>query len=447
MDVLKFGGTSLGTPDNFKRVAEIILSDNPKIVVLSAFSGTTNLLYDVVNELKAYRLQEAGLLIELLNTRYQNTISDLFGSGKYSAKPALFLKAFMTGLEKLCVPDPGHEQAKTIITKGEYLSTKLFELYLDYLGASSVLLDAFDFIRTDKEGEPDMLYIRENLQRMLAKYPGERLFITQGFVCKNFYGTMDTLGRGGSDYTASILGAAINAGEIQIWTDTTGMHTIDPELVKGTRTISELSYKEAAELSYFGARILHPKSVFPAQKYTIPLRIKNTMKPDGEGTLISSNSTNDRIKSVATKDGIIVLRIRSGRMLMAYGFLRKVFQVFEDYKTPIDIISTSEVSVSLTIDDAANLEAILEALKTFGEVDYALDQSIICVVGDFMAEETGMASAILKALEKVPVRMISYGGSLNNISLVVKTADKQRAIDNLHKRLFAVSKKHATTEI
>jgi aspartate kinase len=266
--------------------------------------------------------------------------------------------------------------------------------------------------------------------------PEVDVYVTQGYICRNYAGEIDNLGRDGSDYSASIIGSVLNASEIQIWTDVDGVHNNDPRIVADTNPIKELTYKEAAELSYFGAAILHPKCVFPAQIKNIPLKLKNSFKPNAPGTLISSSSKRDKVKSVAAKDGIIAIRIRSARMLMAYGFLRKVFQVFEDYETPIDMISTSEISVSLTIDNPKNLDAILADLKLFGEVEYDLDQTIICVVGDFMAEETGMARTVLDAFQDIPVRMISYGGSMNNISLLVKSADKKRSLESLHQKIF-----------
>jgi aspartate kinase len=300
----------------------------------------------------------------------------------------------------------------------------------------SVLLPALDFMKIDEDNEPDIPFTTQHLTPILEEHTGNKLFITQGFICRNSFGEVDNLRRGGSDYTASLLGAAIMAEEVQIWTDIDGMHNNDPRIVKGTKPIAQLSFDEAAELAYFGAKILHPQSVFPAQKYKIPVRLLNTMEPQAAGTLISSESEKGKIKSIAAKDGITAIKIQSSRMLLAYGFLRKVFEIFERYKTPIDMITTSEVAVSVTIDHLDNLDKIIEELHAFGSVEVDKDQSIVCVVGDFSAEKHGYAARVLDSIKHIPVRMISYGGSNYNISLLINTTDKTEALKSLHGRIF-----------
>jgi len=314
------------------------------------------------------------------------------------------------------------------------ISTTLYHYYLKEIGVHSVLLPALDFMKVDEDHEPMVDFITDHITPLLAQK--SNLYLTQGYICRNAYGQIDNLRRGGSDYTASLIGAAIRSEEVQIWTDIDGMHNNDPRIVKGTKPIANLSFDEAAELAYFGAKILHPQSVFPAQKYKIPVRLLNTMEPEAPGTLISSFSEPGKIKSIAAKDGITAIKIQSSRMLLAYGFLRRVFEIFERFKTPIDMITTSEVAVSLTIDDTRNLEDILKELDKFGTVELDYDQTIICVVGDFGADKHGYAARVFEALKHIPIRMISYGGSNYNVSLLVKTADKTEALRSLHNRLF-----------
>jgi aspartate kinase len=325
---------------------------------------------------------------------------------------------------------------KVVLAQGELLSTTLYHIYLKSIGVQSVLLPALDFMKVDEDHEPIIDFTTKNLTHLLAQHPGVKLFITQGFICRNSFGEVDNLRRGGSDYTASLIGAAILAEEVQIWTDIDGMHNNDPRIVKGTKPISHLSFDEAAELAYFGAKILHPQSVFPAQKYKIPVRLLNTMEPKAFGTLISTESEKGKIKSIAAKDGITAIKIQSSRMLLAYGFLRKIFEIFERYKTPIDMITTSEVAVSLTIDYTANLKEIIEELNAFGTVELDENQSIVCVVGDFGAEKHGYAAKVLDSIKHIPVRMISYGGSAYNISLLVATENKTETLRSLHDRIF-----------
>jgi aspartate kinase len=322
------------------------------------------------------------------------------------------------------------------LAQGELLSTTLYHIYLKSINVPSVLLPALDFMKTDEDNEPDVPFTTKHLTPLLEQHKGNKLFITQGYICRNSFGEVDNLRRGGSDYTASLLGAAILAEEVQIWTDIDGMHNNDPRIVKGTKPIAQLSFDEAAELAYFGAKILHPQSVFPAQKYKIPVRLLNTMEPSAAGTLITYDSEKGKIKSIAAKDGITAIRIQSSRMLLAYGFLRRVFEVFERYKTPIDMITTSEVAVSLTIDDTSHLAEIKTELETFGSVVIDENHTIVCVVGDFGADKHGFASRVFESLKHIPIRMISYGGSNYNVSLLIQGEYKTEALRSLHSRLF-----------
>lgn len=436
MKVMKFGGTSIGTPERMQNVAGIVSKGEQKVVVLSALSGTTNRLIEIINLIKHYRVGEARDFIYKFKREYDNFIFDLFSEQEYLDEAGSVVDRSFEIIRDFHSDNISTEKENEFLAQGELLSTGIFQVLLDSKGLKSGFLNALNFMRVDKDGEPDMFFIEGNLANCQESNPGKDIFVTQGFICRDYFGKITNLGRGGSDYSASIIGAAINASVIQIWTDIDGVHNGDPRWVEKTSPVKELSYKEAAELAYFGAGILHPKSVFPAQVKNIPLRLKNTFEPEQEGTLISAKSRKDRIKSVAAKDGIIAIKIRSARMLMAYGFLKNVFEVFEKHKTSIDMISTSEVSVSLTIDNPKNLELLLKDLQSFGEVEYDLDQSIVCVVGDFMADETGMARTVLNALAEIPVRMISYGGSMNNISMLIKSADKKKALESLHRNIF-----------
>jgi aspartate kinase len=312
----------------------------------------------------------------------------------------------------------------------------MFHYYLSETGIDSAFLPALNFMRIDKDGEPDYFYIQENLERILADEPKHKLFITQGFICRNAYGEVDNLKRGGSDYTASLIGSVLQADEVQIWTDIDGFHNNDPRYVDNTSALKQLSFDEAAELAYFGAKIMHPSSIMPCKLKSVPVRLKNTLNPVEEGTLITNDETGKGIKAIAAKDGISAVKIKSGRMLLAYGFLRKVFEIFEIYKTPIDMITTSEVAISLTIDDSTNLKEIESELVKFGNVEIDENQSIICIVGDFISESTGSAKRVLEALENIPLRMISYGGSKHNISVLVNQEDKVSALQALSRNLF-----------
>lgn len=436
MKIKKFGGTSVGSPERMKNLLQIITQGERQIVVLSAVAGTTNSLVEISQAYLSGDRRKAKQLTDVLYEEYQHFVDELFTTpeGKQNGKDLISYHFSLIGSFSTDLFTPVEE--KIILAQGELLSTTLYHFYLTELGIRSVLLPALDFMKIDEDNEPMVEYIGTHLSPLLDAHPNNDLFITQGYICRNSFGETDNLRRGGSDYTASLIGAAIQAEEVQIWTDIDGMHNNDPRVVKGTKPIAQLSFDEAAELAYFGAKILHPQSVFPARKYKIPVRLLNTMEPSAPGTLITNDSERGKIKSIAAKDGITSIRIQSTRMLLAYGFLRKVFEVFERYKTPIDMITTSEVAVSVTIDDTRYLTEILKELEVFGTVDYAGELSIICVVGDFSYHSHGFASRVFESLKHLSIRMISYGASNCNISLVVDTTDKTEALRSLHSRLF-----------
>lgn len=436
MIVQKFGGTSVGSPERMKSIANLIADGERKVVVLSAVSGTTNTLVEICTALYKKDEEEANRLVEGLEQLYSKFIDILFGAAGHKEEAQEIVEAYLNGIKSYSKKLFSPFIERSILAQGELISTNIFHLYLKSEGKKSVLLNALDFMRTDDSGEPDQDFISENIQFELSKHPKKNLFICQGYICRNAFGEIDNLKRGGSDYSASLIGAAIEADNIQIWTDIDGMHNNDPRIVDQTRPIQELSFKEAAELAYFGAKILHPASIRPAEEKNIPVWLKNTMEPKAHGTLIHSESEAKGFKAVAAKDGITAIKIRSGRMLMAYGFLRNVFEVFERFKTPIDMITTSEVAVSVTIDDVSNLEGIVKELKSFGNVEVDENQTIVCVVGDYSAEGKGYASLIFNALNDIPIRMISYGGSNHNVSLLVKTEDKKAALSVLNKGVF-----------
>ncbi|EHQ29271.1 aspartate kinase [Mucilaginibacter paludis] len=436
MKVLKFGGTSVGSPERMKKLLDIINPAERQIVVLSAVSGTTNNLVEIGQAYLAGEKVKASALIANLKTKYEKFIQELFAKPEYLDAGKEVIDYHFGLLSNLANEEFTTIEDKIILAQGELLSTTLYYVYLQEIGVPSVLLPALDFMKTDEDGEPVIDYMAEHIAPLLDQYPDNKLFITQGYICRNSFGEIDNLRRGGSDYTASLIGAAIRSEEVQIWTDIDGMHNNDPRIVKGTKPISHLSFDEAAELAYFGAKILHPQSVFPAQKYKIPVRLLNTMEPSAPGTLISASSDRSEIKSIAAKDNITAIKIHSSRMLLAYGFLRRVFEVFERYKTPIDMITTSEVAVSVTIDDTTFLGDITRELNVFGSVEIDVNQTIVCVVGDFSSETHGYAARVLEAVKHIPLRMISYGGSSYNISILVKTADKVETLRSLHSRLF-----------
>lgn len=436
MKIFKFGGTSVGSPERFRALIPIIDDNDQKIIVLSAMSGTTNSLVGISDLFSSGRKEEAIGMTESLRQKYHEVADSLFSSSTWSQQAHDLINEHFDYTVRLFTHEFSRHNEKRILARGELISSALLHFLLSETGIPSALVPALGFMRIDKDGEPDYFYIRENLKRELSTLKDEKIIITQGFICRNAYGETDNLRRGGSDYSATIIGAALEVDEVQIWTDISGFHNNDPRFVKGTRVIRRLSFDEAAELAYFGAKILHPSSVNPARLKNIPVRLKNTMDPADEGTLITSQSDYEDYKAVAAKDGITVIRVRSDRMLMAYGFMRRVFEIFEAYKTPIDMITTSEVSVSLTIDDPASIDDIVATLDTLGDVEVEHDQSIICVVGDFRPGRVGSAPEIFEALNYIPVKMISYGGSDNSVSILINTSDKITALNALSKYLF-----------
>lgn len=436
MKVLKFGGTSVGSADRMKKVAELIVAKETTIVVLSAMSGTTNSLVEFANCLHQKKSDVATDLLLGLHEKYKQTVEELFSKDAFKQTANEMLLSHFNYLKQFTLDSFTLFEEKAVLAQGELLSTALFQLYLEEIGHTSALLPALNFMRIDKEEEPDHFYIKENLQRELDKQPTITCFITQGFICRNVYGEIDNLKRGGSDYTASIIGVAAQADEVQIWTDIDGMHNNDPRIVDKTSPIEHLSFDEAAELAYFGAKILHPSSIRPAKEANIPVRLKSTLQPEAEGTLITADLSGEGIKAIAAKSGITAVKIKSGRMLLAYGFLRKVFEIFESYKTPIDMITTSEVAVSVTIDDTTHLEKIVAELNEYGNVEVDHDQSIVCIVGDFTSPKTGIANQVFEALKETPIRMISYGGSNHNISILINSKDTKSALQALNNYLF-----------
>lgn len=437
MKILKFGGTSVGSAERIKGLLEIVNPSERQIVVLSAVAGTTNALVEIGKAYLAGKKDDAKQLIETHKNKYESLIKELFSTENGYKNGKELIDYHFNLISSLSNDLFTAVEEKMILAQGELLSTALWHFYLDEIGVQSVLLPALDFMKIDEDNEPVVPYINEKLSAILALYPDNTLFITQGYICRNAFGEIDNLRRGGSDYTASLIGAAIQAEEVQIWTDIDGMHNNDPRVVKGTSPIAHLSFDEAAELAYFGAKILHPQSVFPAQKYNVPVRLLNTMDPKAPGTLISKDGgQKGAIRAIAAKDEITAIHIHSSRMLLAYGFLRKIFEIFERYKTPIDMITTSEVAVSLSIDDTRNLDDIIREVEDFGTVRVDRDQTIVCIVGDFGANTHGYAARVLDAVKHLPVRMISYGGSDYNVSILLNSEHKTEALRSLHNRLF-----------
>jgi len=436
MKILKFGGTSIGSAVRIKNVAKLICNSEQKIVVLSAMSGTTNSLVEISDYF--YKNNTSGALekINILEQKYYATIAELFSTEKYKSECTEILKSHFDYIRSFSKSVFTLFEEKAILAQGELLSTAMFHLYLNELGVENVLLPALEYMRIDKNSEPNTAYIAELLKKQLEQNEGANIYITQGYICRNFYGEIDNLQRGGSDYTASLIGAAIYSEEIQIWTDIDGMHNNDPRIVEGTQAVRVLHFEEAAELAYFGAKILHPTCILPAKLNNIPVRLLNTMQPEAEGTLISNKICEKEIVAVAAKDNITAIKIKSGRMLLAFGFLRKIFEIFESYRTPIDMVTTSEVGVSVTIDNTKHLDEIVNDLKKFGTVTVDSDMVIVCVVGDMPYENVGLQAKVVNALKEIPVRMISYGGSNYNISFLVKSEDKARALQALSKDLF-----------
>ncbi len=438
MRVLKFGGTSIGTPERMRSVAELIRSDERTIVVLSAVSGATDALVAYITSSLDRKSEAARAVLHRLRDHHIRYVEGLYLRPETVARGLAIVERHFGALEAMAGDSLTVREERAILAQGELISTALFQIYLEESGRTSVLLDALEFMRLTEEGEPDTISLREHLDRLLAQHPGSPLFVTQGYICRDSFGEISNLKRGGSDYSASLIGAAVGATEIQIWTDIDGMHNNDPRYVRGTQSIRRLSFDEAAELAYFGAKILHPSSILPARQNSIPVRLLNTLDPSAPGTLISDEKSPGEIKAVAAKDGIIAINIRSSRMLLAFGFLRRIFEVFELYKTPIDLVTTSEVAVSVTIDDPTHLDDIIRSLERYGTVDVDRDMSIICVVGDFVAEASGVAARVIESVRRIPLRMISYGGSPHNISLLVSSTLKSSALNALHEGLFHV---------
>lgn len=437
MKVIKFGGTSVGSADRIKHVGTLITrTGEPVLVVLSAMSGTTNTLIEISASLYKKDTSHAFSLIDKLHAKYVETLQDLFLSKEWHDKTYDLVNTIFEQLRSFAKGLFTSYEEKEIVAQGEILSTNMMVNHLREKGIDAVLMSALDFVKTDKNGEPDMPYISRKLNEELRKHAGHQVYITQGFICRNAFGEIDNLLRGGSDYTASLLGMAIQSEEIQIWTDIDGMHNNDPRIVEHTSPIRQLYFDEAAELAYFGAKILHPICIQPAKKAGIPVRLLYTMNPEAEGTIVNQTFTKGKIKAIAAKDNIHAIRIRSSRMLLAAGFLKKIFEVFESYQTPIDMISTSEVSVSVSIEKETFLQDIVNELKKYGLVSVDSDMCIVCVVGDLEWHNLGFEAIAAEALKDIPIRMISYGGSDYNISFLIKATDKKKALQNLSASLF-----------
>lgn len=437
MKVMKFGGTSVGSPERMKGVASLVTeSGEPTFIVLSAMSGTTNSLVEISDYLYKKNPEGANEVINNLEKKYMQHVEDFYSTEEMKKTTREFLQGEFNYLRSFTKDLFTSFEEKSIVAQGEIMSTNMVVNYLKEQGVKAVLLSALDFMRTDKNAEPDPQYIKEKLGAIMEQNEGYQIYITQGFICRNAYGEVDNLQRGGSDYTASLIGAALPADEIQIWTDIDGMHNNDPRVVEHTEAVRQLNFEEAAELAYFGAKILHPTCVQPAKYAGIPVRLKNTMDPKADGTIIDNVIVRGKIKAVAAKDNITAIKIKSSRMLLATGFLRKVFEIFESYQTPIDMIATSEVGVSMSIDNDAHLNDIVNELKKYGTVTVDSDMCIICVVGDLDWSNVGFETLATDAMKNIPVRMISYGGSNYNISFLIKEKDKKQALQNLSNVLF-----------
>lgn len=435
--VMKFGGTSVGSADRIKYVASLIEDDRFKIVVLSAMSGVTNTLVEISDHFAHSNVQGALSLIDELEQKYYHAIDALYESKESQTLAKVFVDekmSFLRGFETERLFSD--YETKQVLGQGEIISVRMMELYLKEQGKNPIRLSALDFICTDQYGEPDFPRIQDRLLQTMADYPTETLFLTEGYICLNAYSEMDNLKRGGSDYTATIIGSVLDAKEIQIWTDIDGMHNNDPRVVEHTRPVRTLHYDEASELAYFGAKILHPSCIIPAKMANVPVKLLSTMEPQAKGTLISNRMDEGALKAIAAKDGVTVLRIRSTRLLLSYGFLRKIFEVFEANRTPIDMVTTSEVSVSVSITDTDRLEDILANLRRFSTVTLDSPMTILCIAGDLNWKNVGFESRVIEAVKDLPVRMISFGGSDHNVSVVVRAEDKELAMNQLHKHLF-----------
>lgn len=440
MKVLKFGGTSVGKPERMHAVAKLITADpDAKIVVLSALSGTTNALVEISQSLSEGKKVQAKQQIDKLESHYRTFCEQLVSGKDGREKTKAIIDEHFEFLNIILKISFNEALNKDILAQGELLSTKLFCAYLEEAGINAVLLPALEFMSIDEFEEPEIPRMKVRLTALIEQQKGQTIFITQGYICRNAKGEIDNLKRGGSDYSASLIGAAIQASEVQIWTDIDGMHNNDPRVVKKTIPISHLTFDEASELAYFGAKILHPSTIVPAQKYNVPVRLKNTMDEKAPGTIISEKAASERaFKAIAAKDNITAIKIKSSRMLMAYGFLRRVFEVFEQHKTPIDMIATSEVAVSLTIDNQAHLSSIESELKKFGSIEVDQNQTIICIVGNRIMDKEGALNEVFSALGAIPVRMVSCGGSANNVSVLIDKQYKDKALNALNEGLFGL---------
>lgn len=423
----------MGNAERMKNIYHIIRGEKQILVVLSAMSGTTNALVEIGTLALNGQKKEAYEALQVMQKQYVDTARQLLEDDEAAC---LHLKELFAGIEPVIAAAPEVQTEAAIVAVGEKLSTYLFHRFLEKKQLPSALLDATQIIRLDAQGEPDIEDIRARLDAELPQHDNVQVLVIQGFICSDAQGNISNLGRGGSDYSASLFGAALQSEEVQIWTDIDGVQNNDPRVIQNTRPVRQLLFDEAAELAYFGAKILHPACVLPAQRSNIPVLLKNTLHPEDEGTLISRDHAGNGFKAVAARDNITAIRIKSSRMLLAYGFLRKVFEVFEKYKTPIDMITTSEVAVSLTIDDTSRLNEILEALQPYGKITVDHHKTMVGIVGNLNADETGLAQQLFSALNDIPIRMISYGASQYNFSILINTEDKIRTLQALNNNLF-----------
>ena len=437
MVIMKFGGTSVGKPERMHQVSQLITrKEDTTIVVLSALSGTTNALVEISTALAFPDKQIAVEKIVAIEKQYRAFIIDLLKDETIRAKANEIINEhfeFLKITQKISLSDA---LIKDILAQGELMSTKLFSLYLEQEKIDHVLLPALDFMQLDANDEPDFGVIQEKIKKVLAQYPTQKLFLTQGYICRNSRAEVDNLKRGGSDYTASLIAAVLNASVCEIWTDIDGMHNNDPRVVDKTIAIEQLSFDEAAELAYFGAKILHPTCIWPAQQENIPVKLLNTMQPTAVGTVIKKEAGSVGVKAVAAKDNIIAIKIKSTRMLLAYGFLRQIFEVFEKYKTPIDMITTSEVAVSVTIDNDSHLNEIVTELNNIASVEVEKNQTIVSIVGNEIAKTDAVLSKLFQAINEIPVTMVNYGGSAHNISLLIPSEHKVKTLQLINKGLF-----------
>jgi aspartate kinase len=439
MKVMKFGGTSVGKPETMRRVSELITKDGEdKIVVLSALSGTTNALVEISQALSNNERNTAKNRIDKLEAYYRTFIDSLLTKPEARNKALAVVAEHFDFFNIILKISFSEALNKDILAQGELMSTRIFSAWLDEAGIEHALLPALDFMSIDVYEEPLIGNIKVKLTQLIKQHNGKKIFVTQGYICRNAKGEVDNLKRGGSDYSASIIAAAVNASVCEIWTDINGMHNNDPRIVNRTFPIDQLSFEEAAELAYFGAKILHPASIWPARHYNIPVKLLNTMEPDAHGTLIIAEAGSVGVKAVAAKDGIVAINIKSSRMLLAYGFLRKIFEVFEHYRTPIDMVTTSEVAVSITIDNKENLDNITRELEAFGVVEVDDNQTIVTIVGNEITETPNVLMKVFDAIKDIPVRMVSYGGSKHNISLLIPAGYKGQTLQALNHGLFSL---------